>query len=209
MTAINRAIARVAVLVAGFTPIAWIIWGAFTDNLGANPIDEVQLQTGRWGMRFLAISLAISPIRKLTGWNGIIRLRRTFGLFAFFYATLHLINFIAIDKFFDVGDIVEDIAKHLYITVGMATWLTLVPLALTSTRSSIRRLGGKRWNRLHRLVYVAAVGATVHYLWAVKKDTLYPLLYLALFVVLLGYRVWSNRDRLLVRTKRFQEGGTA
>ncbi len=181
---------RSGIFAASLIPLAWVVWGASTDNLGANPIDEIQLQTGRWALRFLALSLAISPLRRLTGWNSVIRYRRTFGLFAFFYATLHLINFIAIDKFFDVGDIVEDIAKHLYITVGMATWLALVPLALTSTRSSIRRLGGRRWNRLHQLVYVAAIGGTVHYLWAVKKDTLYPLLYFALFAVLLGYRAW-------------------
>lgn len=191
--------AKVAVFIASLVPLAILAWSAYSNALGANPIEEIQIQTGLWSLRFLALSLAISPLRKLTGWNTIIRYRRTFGLFAFFYATVHLLNYVALDMYFDISDIVEDVAKHLYVTVGVATWLVLIPLVATSTRSSIRRLGGRRWNRLHQLAYVAAVGGTVHYLWAVKKDTLYPVLYVALFAVLLGYRVllWLKKRRQL------------
>ena len=179
-----------------------LIWEAFTDSLGANPIEEIELRTGRWALRFIAITLAVTPLRRLTGWNEAIRYRRMLGLFAFFYATLHLSAFIGLDMFFDVSDIVEDIVKHPYITIGMATWLLLLPLAITSTKGWIRRLGGKRWNRLHQLIYVAAITGTVHYLWAVKKDTFLPLVYLTIMALLLGWRLWDWLARRKVRAAR-------
>ena len=181
-------------------PLLWIAWSAYADRLGANPIREIVIQTGLWTLRFLALSLAVTPLRRITGWNSIIRQRRTLGLVTFFYATIHLSSYIGLDQAFVRDDIVHDVLKHRYTFVGMATWLTLVPLALTSTRSSIRRLGGKRWNRLHRLVYLTAIGGTVHYLWSVKKDTTNPLLYLLLFVALLGVRLaWWSRKRAAER----------
>ncbi|MEJ7810766.1 MAG: protein-methionine-sulfoxide reductase heme-binding subunit MsrQ [Gemmatimonadaceae bacterium] len=176
--------------IAALLPLAWILWRLFSDQLGAEPIEKVQQETGDWALRFLAISLAVTPLRRLSGWNELIKFRRLLGLYAFFYASLHLVNYIAVDNFFAFGDIVEDVAKHLYITVGMASFLLLLPLALTSTKGWIKRLGGKRWNRLHRLVYLAAIGGTVHYLWAVKKDITNPLIYAAVFALLLGYRAW-------------------
>jgi len=157
-------------------------------DLGANPITEIEIQTGLWTLRFLAITLAVTPVREVTGFGQLGKYRRMFGLFTFFYACLHVGTWVGVDWFFDWRAMGDEIIKHKYIFVGMFTFALLVPLALTSTKGWIRRLGGKRWNRLHRLVYVAAISGTVHYLWAVKKDTLFPLFYLALFTVLLGYR---------------------
>ena len=165
-------------------------------DLGANPITEIEIQTGLWTMRFLAITLAVTPLRQTFNLGPLAKYRRMFGLFTFFYACLHVTTWVAVDWFFDWRAMVEEIVKHKYILVGMATFLTLLPLAITSTKGWIRRLGGARWNRLHRLVYVAAIGGTVHYLWAVKKDTFFPLVYFALFTLLLGYRALHVlRDR--------------
>ena len=185
-------------------PAALIGWNVFRivrgaaelTDLGANPITEIEIQTGLWTMRFLAVTLAITPLRRTFNLGALGKYRRMFGLFTFFYACLHVSTWVGVDWFFDWRAMGDEIAKHKYILVGMATFLTLVPLALTSTKGWIRRLGGARWNRLHRLVYLSAVGATVHYLWAVKKDTFFPLVYLVLFSILLGYRVLHVlRDR--------------
>jgi len=178
-------------------PAALIGWNVYRivggtaelTSLGANPITEIEIQTGLWTMRFLAITLAVTPIRQTFNLGVLGKYRRMFGLFTFFYACLHVSTWVGVDWFFDWGAMGQEIVKHKYILVGMATFLTLLPLALTSTKGWIRRLGGARWNTLHRLVYLAAVGATVHYLWAVKKDTFFPLVYLTLFTILLGYRV--------------------
>jgi sulfoxide reductase heme-binding subunit YedZ len=183
-------------------PLALLVWDGFSGGLGANPIEEIELRTGRWALRFIAITLAVTPLRRITGWNEAIKYRRMLGLFAFFYATLHLSAFIGLDMFFDVSDIVEDIVKHPYITIGMATWLLLLPLAITSTKGWIRRLGGKRWNRLHQLIYVAAITGTIHYLWAVKKDTFLPLVYLTIMGGLLGWRLWDWLAKRKVRAAR-------
>jgi sulfoxide reductase heme-binding subunit YedZ len=158
------------------------------DALGANPIEELEIETGLWTLRLLAVTLAVTPVRRLSGWNGIVKYRRMLGVFTFFYATVHLSMWVGVDWYFDWGAMGHELVKHRYIYIGMLTWLLLLPLAVTSTRRAIRRLG-KNWVKLHRLVYVAAITGTVHYLWAVKKDTLFPLVYLGIFVVLLGYRV--------------------
>jgi methionine sulfoxide reductase heme-binding subunit len=185
-------------------PAAHLIWNTYQivtgttslTDLGANPITEIEIQTGLWTMRFLAITLAVTPVREVTGFGALAKYRRMFGLFTFFYACLHVATWVGVDWFFDWRAMGEEVVKRKFIFVGMATFLTLVPLALTSTKGWIRRLGGRRWNRLHRLVYVAAIGGTVHYLWAVKKDTLFPLVYFALFSLLLGYRAFFVlRDR--------------
>jgi sulfoxide reductase heme-binding subunit YedZ len=171
-----------------------IAWRLFHDRLGANPIRELEIQTGLWTLRFLAITLTISPLRKSFGWNFLSKYRRMLGLFTFFYACVHLSMWVGVDWFFDVGAMGREIAKHRYILIGMLTFLILVPLAVTSTNGWMRRLG-KRWVKLHRLVYVAAITGTTHYLWAVKKDTFFPLVYLAAFSLLLGYRVIDARRR--------------
>lgn len=178
------------VFLLALAPLLWLAWRAVTDDLGAEPIRELELETGRWTLRLLAATLALTPLRRLSGWNGLVKYRRMLGLFTFAYATVHLGLWVGPDYLFAFDQMAEEIAKHRYILVGMATWLLLLPLALTSTKGAIRRLGGARWNRLHRLVYLAAITGTVHYLWAVKKDTLWPLLYLATFAVLLGVRAW-------------------
>jgi sulfoxide reductase heme-binding subunit YedZ len=135
------------------------------------------------------VTLAVTPARQLLDLGALAKYRRTFGLFAFFYAVIHVLTWTWADTNFDLPFMWKEIVKHKYILVGMTTFLLLVPLAVTSTKASIKRLGGVRWNRLHRLIYVAAVTGTVHYLWAVKKDTLFPLVYLAVFAALLGYRL--------------------
>jgi sulfoxide reductase heme-binding subunit YedZ len=166
-----------------------------TSGLGANPIREFEHLTGKWALRFLAASLAVSPIIRLTGWGWLIPQRRFLGITCFVWASVHLSAYIGLDMFFNVSDIVADIVKHPYVTVGMATYLLLLPLAITSTKAFIRRLGGQRWQRLHQLVYVAAITATTHYLWAVKKDTLVPILYFGIFATLLGIRLFWRRGR--------------
>jgi sulfoxide reductase heme-binding subunit YedZ len=143
-------------------------------------------------LRFLAISLAITPARELLGLGALAKYRRMFGLFTFFYACVHLSMWVGVDWFFDWRAMGGEILKHKYILIGMTTFVLLVPLALTSTNWSVRRLGGARWARLHRIVYLCAITGTVHYLWAVKKDTLFPLIYLFLFALLLGFRLWEH-----------------
>lgn len=192
------------VFVICLMPAAQIAWNLFQvvrgtaelTDLGANPINKVEILTGLWTLRFLAITLAVTPVRELTGVGQLAKYRRMFGLFTFFYATIHVGMWVGVDWYFDWRAMADEIVKHKYILVGMLTFALLIPLAITSTNGWVRRLGGKRWAKLHRLVYVAAIGGTVHYLWAVKKDTFYPLAYLATFLLLLGYRgFYLFRDR--------------
>jgi len=167
-------------------------------NLGANPIEAVTLVTGRWTLRLLLITLTVSPLRRLTGWQPVVRFRRMLGLFAFFYGSLHFTIYVAIDQFFGWSFILADIAKRPYITVGFAGFVSMMPLALTSTTGWIRRLGGRRWQRLHRLVYLSALFGVIHFLWKVKADTRDPLLYGAVLAGLLGFRAWrAVQSRML------------
>jgi sulfoxide reductase heme-binding subunit YedZ len=168
--------------------VVWLARRALTDELGANPIEELEIQTGLWTLRFLALTLAVTPVRRLSGWNWLAKHRRTLGLVTFGYACLHLSMYIGLDMFFDASDIVEDVAEHLYITVGMLAFLLMIPLAVTSTKGAIRRLG-KRWKRLHRLIWVVATLGTIHFLWAVKKDIREPLIYAGIFAGLLLLRL--------------------
>jgi methionine sulfoxide reductase heme-binding subunit len=204
MAAGGRRILKPVVFLLCLVPLGLLARDAVAGGLGANPIEEVELRTGRWALRFLAAALTVTPLRRISGWNGLIRYRRMLGLFAFFYATVHLGAYVGLDMFFDWNDIVEDVVKHPYVTIGLATWLILLPLAITSTTGWVRRLGGKRWARLHRLVYVAAITGTIHYLWAVKKDTYLPLVYLTIFVILLGWRVGAA----VVRRRRTRRAAT-
>ena len=181
-----------AVFTACLVPLGYIAWKFWRDKLGANPIRELEIETGLWTLRLLAVTLAVTPVRRALGWNWLAKYRRMLGLFTFFYATVHLSMWTGVDWFFAWADMWGEIVKHKYILIGMSTWLIMLPLALTSTAGAVRRLG-KRWTVLHRLVYAAAVTGTVHYLWAVKKDTFFPLVYLSVFAALLGYRVISAR----------------
>jgi sulfoxide reductase heme-binding subunit YedZ len=182
------AVAKIVVFLSCLIPAALLVWRAAADDLGANPIEAVTLSTGRWTLRFLLITLAITPLRRLTGWNRVITFRRMLGLFAFFYASLHFATYLVVDQFFDWETIVEDITKRPFIMAGFAALVLLVPLALTSTKGWIRRLG-RRWQMIHRLIYVATALAVVHFIWKVKSDLRDPLLYASILAVLLGFRV--------------------
>lgn len=179
------------VFVACLLPLVALAWNALTNNLGANPIEAITNQTGIWTLRFLLITLTVTPVRRLSGWNRVIQLRRMLGLFAFFYGTLHFTTYIWLDQFFIVQEMIADVLKRPFITVGFLSFALLVPLAITSTSRMIKRLGGKWWQRLHRVVYGIAIGGVVHYLWLVKADIRPPLTYGGLLAVLLGYRVWA------------------
>jgi sulfoxide reductase heme-binding subunit YedZ len=177
------------VFAAALIPAAALVYDAFTGNLTANPVDYITDETGTWALAMLTISLAVTPIRRLTRWNDIIKLRRMLGLFAFFYAVLHVLTWIVLLSFFDVQTMIDDVVKRPFITVGMGTFLILLALALTSTTASIRRLG-RRWQQLHRLVYVAAIGAVVHFWWLVKADVTEPRRWAVAVAAVLGFRVW-------------------
>jgi len=185
-----RWIVKPAVFVAALAPFAWLLYRIAHSDLGANPIETLNRYTGDWTLRFLMITLAVTPLRRLTGLNALLRLRRMLGLFAFFYVCLHFLSWIWIDHAFDVHAIVKDIVKRPFITLGFACLLMLMPLAATSTHAMVRRLGARNWQRLHRLVYAVGIGGVVHYLWLVKSDIREPLLYGAILALLLGLRAW-------------------
>ncbi|HEX7050890.1 MAG TPA: protein-methionine-sulfoxide reductase heme-binding subunit MsrQ [Longimicrobiales bacterium] len=191
-------IGRVVVWVGCLAPLAWIIGRIVRDDLGANPIEELTHWSGDWTLNLLLVTLAVTPLRRITGWNGIIRFRRPIGLFAAFYAALHLLVYICLDRFFAFDTVIADVMDRPYITAGFAGLVLLVPLAATSTKGWVRRLG-KWWRRLHRLVYAAAALGVLHYLWLVKADTRVPLRYAVVLAVLLSFRLrpvrWVRRLR--------------
>jgi methionine sulfoxide reductase heme-binding subunit len=180
---------KVPVFLLCLGPAFVLTWKGFHGGLGANPIDVITRTTGRWTLTFLLITLSVTPIRKLSGLTWLIRFRRMLGLFAFFYGSLHLMTYVWLDKFFNVHEMLHDIAKRRFITAGMTAWLLMLPLALTSTKGWIRRMGGKRWQKLHRLIYFSAAAGVVHFIWLVKADLRRPLTYGAVLAVLLSYRL--------------------
>ena len=182
-------IARPALFLALLTPFLILVFKAFTGGLSVNPIEDVLHGTGKWGLRILLLTLTITPLRKLFGWGVVMRFRRMVGLFAFFYLVLHFSTYVGLDRFFSLSEILEDVSTRPFITVGFASLLLLVPLAVTSTNKMIKRLGGKRWTRLHRLVYPAAIGGVIHYVWAVKLDAREPTIYAIILAVLLIFRI--------------------
>ena len=188
---------KIPVFLLALVPVALLVRGMLTGNLGVNPAETVQLQTGRWALKFLLTSLAITPVRRLTGWNIVIQYRRMLGLFAFFYATLHFASYIVLDQYFALDAMMADIVKRPFITVGFTAFVLMAPLALTSTKGWIRRLG-RRWQLLHRLIYVSAICAIVHFAWKVKVFTGDPVIYAAVLTFLLGFRiVWMLRKGLI------------
>jgi sulfoxide reductase heme-binding subunit YedZ len=225
---------RPTVFVVSLAPLIYLGWAASTGNLSANPLSDVTNETGVWTLRFVCITLALTPLRKLTGWNGFIKFRRMAGLYAFFYGTLHLLTYAIADRFAGLeqasglveaiasgrlpaealvastaramaSSIGEDIYKRPFITLGFAAWLTMLPLAITSTAGWIRRLGGKRWNRLHRLVYLTGILGPLHYWWLVKADVRRPIAYAAAVAVLLCVRVyWSRAKEYLSASRTYR-----
>jgi sulfoxide reductase heme-binding subunit YedZ len=201
-----RWILKPAALVAGLAPAAWLVRAALTGNLSVNPLSDITNTTGIWTLRFLCVTLAITPLRRLTGWNALIRFRRMAGLFAFFYGTLHFLTYVIADRFASLefpdgivaastlrnlaASIGADIYARPFITIGFAALMSMVPLAATSTVGMIRRLGGRRWQALHRLVYATAVLGVVHYWWLVKLDLRPPQRYAVIVGALLAARVW-------------------
>ena len=197
-----RWVAKPIVFTAALMPLAWIAWTAVasgfgpTGPLGANPIEYINRYLGDWAIRFLLMALAVTPVRGITGWTPLIRFRRMIGLFAFFYACLHLSSYIGLDQFFNWREIWGDIVKRNYITVGMVNFVLLASLAATSTKGMIKRLGAKRWINLHKLVYVAGIAACIHFYMMRKGVQLEPIIYAAVCALLLGYRLvayWKKK----------------
>ena len=176
------------IFLAALVPALWLLAAALSNNLGANPIEAITRSLGDWALRFLLLTLTVSPLRRLTGWRWLLGYRRMLGLYSFFYASLHLLSYIVLDQFFYWPEIWADIIKRPYITVGMASFLLLIPLAVTSTTGWMRRLG-RNWQRLHRLVYLIAIGGVLHYYMLVKADTSDPLLYALILFVLMLLRI--------------------
>lgn len=188
-----RRLIRPALWLLVIVPAIVLVAQLLLDQLGAEPIEALEHASGKWTLRFLAGSLAITPLMGLTGWGWLLAQRRFLGLATFFWAIGHLSVYTVLDQFFDWPAITEDILKRIYITLGMLAFVLMIPLAVTSTKASIRRLGGKRWNQLHRLVYLSAVAGCVHFLWAVKKDLAEPILYAAIFAVLFALRLMLRK----------------
>lgn len=189
------------VFLAALGPLAYLAWGAANDELGANPISEITLATGLWTLRFLAITLAVTPLRRLV-WNDATRFRRMLGLFAFFYGSLHFLTYLWLDQFFDLAAMAADIWKRPFIAVGFAAFAAMAPLAVTSTAGWIRRLGGRTWQRLHRLVYVSAACGVLHFWWLVKADVREPLVYGLIVAALFAFRLVKAFSRRPVKPAR-------
>jgi len=204
-----RWIVKPAVFLAALGPLAWIVWAILTNNLSPNPLSDITNETGIWALRFICITLAVTPLRRVTGWNALVRFRRMTGLFAFFYGSCHFLIYVIADRFaaLDFPDgivawstvtnlaksVSEDIYKRPFITIGFTALTLMLPLAVTSTAGMIRRLGGKRWQALHRLIYGTAIAAVIHYWWLVKADIRSPQRYALIVGVLLVFRVvWSR-----------------
>ena len=196
-----RRVLKPVVFLLCLTPAAWLLYNAFLGDLGANPLETITNETGIWTLRLLVATIAITPIRWLTKWNPIINFRRMIGLFAFFYATVHFCIYFLFDRSLQFDGLWEDVALRPYITVGFTAFALMIPLALTSTKGWIRRLGGQRWNLLHRLVYASAMLGVLHYLWKVKLDVTNPLIYAAIVGVLLGWRVIKAFNKREARSR--------
>ncbi|WP_341675633.1 protein-methionine-sulfoxide reductase heme-binding subunit MsrQ [Niveibacterium sp. SC-1] len=193
---------KLGLFLAASLPFLWYLRALLQDALGANPIEAITHASGEWTLRFLLITLAITPLRKLSGLHWLVRLRRMLGLFAFFYVSLHFITYLWLDQFFDWDGIAHDIVKRPFITVGFAAFVLMIPLAATSFNAAIRALGGRRWQALHRSIYAIAILGVIHFWWLVKRDISEPLIYALLLALLLGVRMWwreQERRRQLQR----------
>ncbi|MES9855360.1 MAG: protein-methionine-sulfoxide reductase heme-binding subunit MsrQ [Sedimenticola sp.] len=178
--------------IALLVPLVLLVLRGITDDLGANPVETITHETGLWALRLLLLTLAITPLCKITGISEFVHFLRMTGLYSFFYALLHFTTYIWLDQSFDLGSIIADVIKRPYITVGFTTFLLLIPLAATSHNRIIRLLGGQHWKHLHRLVYFCGLGAVLHYLWLVKADTFSPMIYLSIFLILMLFRLHGD-----------------
>ena len=196
---------KIALFILCLLPIAWLVVGLFTNQLGVNPIETLIRDSGTWALRFLLITLAVTPLRWLTGWNQLIAFRRMLGLYAFFYAVVHMLLYLGLDQFFDVSEIIKDIIKRPFITVGFLSFILLIPLAITSTNKMIKRLGGNNWKRLHKLSYFIAAAGCLHFYMLARADKSEPLLYIAiicgLFVVRLYHFIVKQLNQKLSQVK--------
>jgi sulfoxide reductase heme-binding subunit YedZ len=201
VTSSDTKFVRVLIFVNGLIPLSLLLWDWYRHRLGANPIEFLTRTTGVLTLLFVLLTLAITPARKLTSVQWLGKHRRMLGLFAFFYGSLHLVTYVWFDKFFGISAIVVDVAKRPFIAVGMASFLLMVPLAVTSTNKMIKRLGGKRWNRLHKLTYLVAVGGVIHYWMIVKSDIRIPLYFATVATLLLVFRLVAKyKPELISRT---------
>ena len=197
-----RRVGKPLAFAACLIPLSLLVADIFRGRLSANPVEDITHRTGDWTLILLMVTLAVTPLRRFTGWGVLIQFRRMIGLFAFFYGVLHFSTYIVFDHLFDVGAMIEDIVKRPYITVGFTSLVLLAPLALTSTKGWVKRLGGRRWNRLHQLVYVSAAGGVLHYLWLVKADLRKPTVFGVILVALLLTRLLHKRKATRGATPR-------
>ncbi len=199
---------KTVLFIACLLPLSRLVLFGFTDRLGANPVEFITRSTGDWTLYFLCFTLSVTPLRRLTKWNWLIKLRRMLGLFAFFYAALHFLTFLWFDHFFDVEEMLKDVAKRPFITVGFTAFILLIPLAVTSTDAMVRRLGGKRWQQLHRLIYLIAPLGILHFWWmkAGKNDFEQPILFGTIVAFLLLLRVYWSVMRARLQGSKAQAG---
>jgi sulfoxide reductase heme-binding subunit YedZ len=184
--------AKIVIVINALVPLVLLLWDVWHRRVGANPTEFVTRTTGMLTLIFLITSLAITPLRRLTSANWLVKFRRTLGLFAFFYGVLHLLTYVAFDRFFNLKSVPADVFKRPFIAIGMTAFVLMIPLAITSTNEMVKRLGGKTWSRLHRIVYLAGVAAVLHYWMLVKSDTRLPLTFAFVLAVLLGYRLLAK-----------------
>lgn len=195
---------KILIFINSVVPLALLVWDGFQGNLGANPIEFFLRTTGVLTLIFLFITLTITPLRKIYGWNNLVKFRRMLGLFAFFYAFLHLITYSVFDKSLSLSAIIGDIWQRPFIALGMLAFFLLVPLAITSTNRMIKRLGGKNWARLHKLIYLIAILGVIHFWMIVKSDVTYPFLFALVLAGLLGYRIYANKAKVLALKTNLQ-----
>ena len=184
---------KYALIAAGLLPLAYLVYLTTSGNLGADPVEFVRRATGTWALDFLVLTLAVTPLRRATGWHWLVRLRRTLGLYAFFYAAIHVVTYLWLDQLFDFGEVWRDIVKRPLIAAGVVSFVLMIPLAATSNGAMVRRLGGRRWQQLHRAVYLVAVAALAHFWWLVKIDYTRPLMYTLIIGALLAMRITTRR----------------
>jgi sulfoxide reductase heme-binding subunit YedZ len=184
---------KILLFINSLVPLSFLAWDAWFGRLGANPVEFFLRTTGVLTLIFLILTLAVTPFRKASGWNSLIKFRRMLGLFAFFYGCLHLTTYLVFDRGVDLAGTVNDVIQRPFIAIGMSAFFLMIPLAITSTNGMVKRIGGKNWQRLHRLTYVAAIGGVIHFWMIVKSDIFYPVLFGLVLAVLLGYRIYLSR----------------